>query len=372
MKTLLSFVSASVLAVSSSFAQVPGIPGLSRAPVAAAPQGTTLGANTTSGAGGIDLANRVKLRGFVDFTYANHQNSIGNDEAGFETAADIDFLFDFSPVTAEIHTNLSSDRIVSSTGLTAANVPVSTTGSTTAAALEQVFIRYNINRDFSLSMGRQLSTLGFEGDELPNLYQVSHAYLLGDQTSTASLGTPSLRRNYVDGVRANFNNGRFGFSLGLHNALFPDDGSTKSGDVAVDLQAAIMIMPGLEGRLGYAHESNDGANQDIEQFNAWLAYNDRALTLAIEYDNWEVGAQDAWNLMLMGNYQFNNLFGLTLRYSHEDFENLAESDRITLYTSFAITDNFSLGLEYSHASVDDALAGDYDVDEFYANSLLTF
>nr|MBC8348924.1 hypothetical protein [Verrucomicrobiota bacterium] len=131
-------------------------------------------------------------------------------------------------------------------------------------------------------------------------------------------------------------------------------------------------MPGLEGRLGYAHESKEGANQDIEQFNAWLAYNDRALTLAIEYDNWEVGAQDAWNLMLMGNYQFNDFFGLTLRYSHEDFEKLAESDRITLYTSFAITDNFSLGLEYSHASVDEHGGGDYDVDEFYANSLLTF
>ena len=314
MKTLLSFVSASLLAVSSSFAQVPGIPGLSRAPVAAAPQGTTLGANTTSGAGGIDLANRVKLRGFVDFTYANHQNDKAvvapnptNDHAGFSTAVDVDFLFDFSPVTAEVHTRIGDTHLHSGN----------------PELLEQAFIRYNINRDFSLSMGRQLSTLGFEGDELPNLYQVSHAYLLGDQTSTASLGTPSLRRNYVDGVRANFNNGRFGFSLGLHNALFPDDGSTKSGDVAVDLQAAIMIMPGLEGRLGYAHESNEGANQDIEQFNAWLAYNDRALTLAIEYDNWEVGAQDAWNLMLMGNYQFNDFFGLTLRYSHEDFENLA-------------------------------------------------
>jgi hypothetical protein len=358
-----------VLAVSSSFAQVPGIPGLSRAPVAAAPQGTTLGANTTSGAGGIDLANRVKLRGYVDFTYANHQNEqhhlkppvIGgiptNDHAGFSTAVDVDFLFDFSPITAEVHTRIGDTHPLF--------------GS--PELLEQAFIRYNINRDFSLSMGRQLSTLGFEGDELPNLYQVSHAYLLGDPTSTATLpnGLPSLRRNYVDGVRANFNNGRFGFSLGLHNALFPDDSSTKSGDVAVDLQAAIMIMPGLEGRLGFAHESNDAANQDIEQFNAWLAYNDRALTLAIEYDNWEVSAIDAWNLMLMGNYQFNNLFGLTLRYSHEDFENFAESDRITLYTSFAITDNFSLGLEYSHASVD-AVLGDYDVDEFYANSLLTF
>ncbi|MBT3569087.1 MAG: hypothetical protein HN494_09595 [Opitutae bacterium] len=368
MKTLLSFVSASVLAVSSSFAQVPGIPGLSRAPVASGPQGTTLGANTTSGAGGIDLANRVKLRGYVDFMYANIQNDDAgggvNDEAGFNTAADVDFLFDFSPVTAELHTNLSSDRTVRAPG-------GGSIGSTSAVALEQAFIRYNVNRDFSISMGRQLSTLGFEGDEAPNLYQVSNAYLFGDGTSTASLGIPSLRRNYVDGIRGNFNNGRFGFSLGLHNALFPDDGSTKSGDVAVDLQAAIMILPGLEGRLGYAHESVSNSSE-IEQFNAWLAYNDRALTLAIEYDNWDIRDVDAWDIMLMGNYQFNDFFGLTLRYSHEDFDTKAESDRITLYTSFTVTDNLSLGLEYSHASVDQHTGADYDVDEFYAESLLSF
>ena len=203
-----------------------------------------MGANTTSGAGGIDLANRVKLRGYVDFMYANHQNEASvvapntNDEAGFSTAVDVDFLFDFSPVTAEIHTRIDNNDL-----------------------LEQAFIRYNVNRDFNISMGRQLTTLGFEGDEAPNLYQVSNAYLFGDGTSTASV--PSLpagfnaRRNYVDGIRGNFNNGRFGFSLGLHNTLFLDDDSTKSGDVAVDLQAAIMILPGLEGRLGYAHDSKD-------------------------------------------------------------------------------------------------------------------
>jgi len=348
MKTLLSFVSASVLAVSSSFAQVPGIPGLSRAPVASGPQGTTLGANTTSGAGGIDLANRVKLRGFVDFLYANVDDEDDGHDKGFDTSADMDFLFDFSPVTAELHTELQPSGVT----------------------LEQAFIRYNVNRDFSISMGRQLTTLGFEGDEAPNLYQVSNAYLMTDDTANG--GAASYRRHYVDGIRANFNNGRFGFSLGLHNSLYSGDTNTNDGEVAVDMQAAIMIVPGLEGRLGYAHESKNGANADIEQFNAWLAYNDRALTLAVEFDTWDVGTRDIWDVMLMGNYQFNDFFGLTLRYSHEDEDNAGESDRITLYTSFTITDNLSLGLEYSHASVDEHGGGDYDVDEFYANSLLTF
>jgi hypothetical protein len=369
MKTLLSFVSASMLAVSSSFAQVPGIPGLSRAPVVSTgPQGTTLGANLTSGAGGIDLANRVKLRGFIDFMYANLQNDepqvLGadpNDKAGFNTAVDMDFLLDFSPVTAEIHTNLNN------------------TSGSFATSLEQAFIRYSFNRDFNISMGRQLTTLGFEADEAPNLYQVSYAYLLGDIIDGGMGG----RRNYVDGIRANFNNGRFGFTLGLHNELYSETHSTKKGDIGIDLQLALMIMPGFEARLGYAHDSEDdrdpATEDDIEQFNAWVAYNDGGLTLALEYDDWDIGSWDAWNVMLMGSYQFNNFFALTLRYSHEDFEYSAtkeeDSDRITIGAGFSITDNFGINLEMSHSGVDVKNGGadsSYDVEEYYAEGIMTF
>jgi hypothetical protein len=368
MKTLLSFVSASLLAVSFSFAQVPGIPGLSRAPVSTGPQGTTLGANLTSGASGIDLANRVKLRGFVDFDYKNLQNDeaggVDNDSAGFNTAADLDFLFDFSPITAEVHTRINNSDL-----------------------LEQAFIRYSFNRDFNISMGRQLTTLGFESDEAPNLYQVSNAYLFGDIIGGTIGGTTitpgQYRRNYVDGIRANFNNGRFGFTLGLHNELYHSTASTKSGDIGIDLQLALMIMPGFEARLGYAHDSEDDANpateDDVEQFNAWLAYIDGGLTLALEYDDWDIQSTDAWNVMLMGSYQFNNFFALTLRYSHEDFEysstNEADSDRITIGAGFSITDNFGINLEMSHSGVDVKNGGvdsSYDVEEYYAEGIMTF
>jgi len=354
MKTLLSLVSASMLAVSSSFSQVPGIPGLSRAPVASVHQGTTLGANTTSRAGGIDLANRVKLSGYVDFMYKNVDDEMVRHDKGFDTSADVDFLFDFSPITAELHTELQPDGVT----------------------LEQAFIRYNVNRDVSITMGRQLTILGYEGDEATNLYQVSNAYLFTDDTANG--GDNGFRRKYVDGIRANFNNRRFGFSIGLHNTLYRQipnlDDDTNDGDVAIDIQAAIMILPGLEGRMGYAHESRDSVgnlNADIDQFNAWLEYHDRALTLAVEYDNWDIGTRDIWDVMLMANYQFNDFFGLTLRYSHEDEDGAADTDRFTLCGGFGITDNLKLGLEYSHASVDNGVS-DYEVDEFYAESLLSF
>lgn len=379
MKTLPSLSAAFLLAASIVNAQVPGIPGLAPAPAASA--GTTLGANTTSGASGIDLANRLKLSGYVDFMYANLQNErndVGNDAAQFKSAVDLDFLLDFSPVTAEVHTRINDD---SSNDL-----------------LEQAFIRYNFNRDVSLTFGRQLSLLGYEADEDPYLNQVSNAYLITDGISAedGELRTGSnIRRTYNDGVRANFNNGRLGFSIGLHNKLSDTNGTndnTKSGNIAVDLQAAFMILPGLEGRLGYAHESvhKDSAvalnkhytafkrQDEIERFNAWLGYNQGPLTLALEYDDWNIVGVDAWNVMLLGRYQVNPLFALTVRYSHEDLEQLTtggndvDVNRLTLYAAFALADNLRLGLEYTHSGVEEAGGSDYDVDEFYAETVLSF
>lgn len=370
MKTLPSLSAVFLLAASTVIAQVPGIPGLAPAP--AASSGTSLGANTTSGASGIDLANRLKMSGYVDFIYGNQQNEMGADSAGFSTAADLDFLLDFSPITAEVHTSIDSDGDL---------------------ALEQAFVRYNFNRDVSLTFGRQLSLLGYEADEATGLHQVSYAYLVTDGV-LGSAGS-SIRRTYNDGVRANFNNGKFGFSIGLSNKLNESsvtgnsNNNTKSGNIGVDLQAAVMIFPGLEARIGYAHESvhkgttvalgnytANGMQDEIERFNAWLGYNQGPLTLALEYDDWNVVGVDASNVMLLGSYQVNPLFGLTVRYSHEDLEKLSggndvDVDRLTLYASFALTDNLSLGLEYSHAGVE-AGSSDYDVDEFYAESILSF
>ena len=165
---------------------------------ASGPQGTTLGANTTSGAAGIALGNRVVMRGYVDFIFGytdEDKNSThgGSQSEAFDTSADVDFLFDFSPLTAELHIALDKDDV----------------------KLEQAFGRYSVNRDFNFSFGRQLTVLGYEADEAPGLFAVTNAYWLGTRLSPASyMATTasvivSIRRNYVDCVRANFNNGRF-------------------------------------------------------------------------------------------------------------------------------------------------------------------
>jgi hypothetical protein len=437
--TLRIVTTALLLGGSTIFAQVPGMMTMQQASV---PQGTDLGANTTVNAAGIALGNRVKLRGFVDFRYDNTDVEYVDHDKRFRTGVDLDLLIDFSPVTSEIHLNAASGSGVS---------------------LEQAFIRYSFNRDFNLSMGRQLTVMGMESDESTGLYQVSHGYAadvaiedgiqpgpaalssfvgLGQLSTVASAATASLqtstlaqdvttrnalnaattagiqisapqlpqfRRNYVDGVRANFNNARFGLTVGLHNGLWGDDNLNDS-NIGIDIAAAMMIVPGLEWQMGYAYESNDNWDDSvagynswvnahnsaitatnlgtglmsmptadhISQFNTFLTYQTGGLTLGIEYDMWDIYIVDMWNVMLMGNYQFNNLFGLTLRYSHEDFEIDAfsmdgDTDRFTISPSFSITDNFTILLEYSHISLDStALGGSYDADEVYAETLFSF
>jgi len=319
------------MGVTASVAQIPGMMSM---PSAQPLEGTTLGANETISYDGIALGNRVKLRGYVDFIY-NYTDSGPVDNASFSTAGDVDFLVDFSPVTGEVHLAYAS-------------------GSSQPVTLEQAFGRYSFNQDFNLSFGRQLTNLGFEADEAPGLYAVTTAY--------GHTGRP-VERNYVDGLRANFNNGQFGLSFGVHDSYFgpPDH---FNDNIAIDLSASVMIVPGLEARLGYSHQDMDP--DDVSQFNAWIAYNPGDLTLALEFDSIDDKGNDYWDVMLLANYQFVDWFGATLRYAHLD-DDADDADRITLALLFTLTQNLFLNVEYSHTALDPD-----DVDEFYIEGLLTF
>jgi hypothetical protein len=329
------------------------MPGMMTMQQASAPQGTSLGANTTSGAAGIALGNRVVMRGYVDFVFKYDDENGGAQTEAFNTSSDIDFLFDFSPVTGEVHVALDKDDI----------------------ELEQAFGRYSLNRDFNFSFGRQLTVLGYEADEAPGLFAVSNAYYLGDKASSAQ-----TRRNYKDGVRANFNNGKFGLTVGLHDGYWAGD-DFNGDNIALDIAASLMIIPGLEARLGYAFEEVDKdnnslgltANKDISQFNGWLGYNPGDLTLALEFDNYEILDDEYWSMMLLANYQFVDWMGATIRYSHEDYEKTGsdhEADRFSFALLFSLTQNFGINMEYSTTSVDSNAYGDYD--EFFVEGLLTF
>jgi hypothetical protein len=383
MKNLFSSILALMMGVTASVAQIPGMMSM---PSAQPLEGTSLGANETIAYDGIALGNRVKLRGYVDFIYGYGDLDQVGDDSRFSTAGDVDFLVDFSPVTGEVHLAYAS-------------------GAAQPISLEQAFARYSFNQDFNLSFGRQLTNLGYEADEAPGLFSVSKGYFLDAVSEHNGLGkiydelanefnaavaagtvigpartgddirnSLKLRRNYKDGVRANFNNGQFGLSLGIHDGYWGlnDD---FNDNIAIDLAASVMIVPGLEARLGYAHQ--DLEDSDIGQFNTWIAYNPGDLTLALEFDYFDFdGDSDLWDIMLLGNYQFTDFFGLTLKYSHEDADNLLpsidySSDRFTLALLFSITQQFGINFEYSHTEIEIGNV-DSDADEIYLEGLYTF
>lgn len=308
-------------------------------------EGTSLGANETISYNGIALGNRVRMRGFVDFIFAYQDEELSGESADFsDTAADIDFLLDFSPVTAEIHLSTASGADVS---------------------LEQAFGRYSFNQDFSVTFGRQLTALGFDADEAPGLYAVTPAYTIGGLTS-----------NYVDGARLNFNNGQFGLVLGLHDT-YGWTGNTNLGEgVAIDIAASAMIVPGLEGRIGFAFEDVEDVDDSISQINTFLSYSGSSLTIALEYDNYNIYGSTLWDIMLMANYSFTDWFAATLRYSHEDNEFAALSyesaDRFTLAFLFTVTNNLFFNFEYSHSQREVIGGGEDDLNELYLEALLTF
>ena len=318
--------------------------------------GTTLGANETLTADGIALGNAVKLRGYVNtILHRQDEGGAGNTaDDGTFINGDLDFLINLSPITAEVHL-AAGDNENNGSHPSGNNV-----------GLEQAFGRYSFNQDFHLTFGRQVTVLGFDSDEWTNRYAVTTSYK-GDANRNPG-------KNYVDGMRLNYNNGMFGFVIGLHDMYgIHGDGNDLDDGLAIDLAASVMFFPGLEARLGFANENGQGVNaDDSSQFNGWIAWQPNDLTLALEFDYIDLAQNhDAWDLMLLANYQFTDFFGATFRYAHMDEDDSgveSESDRITLALLFSLTDNFDLNLEYSHTDND----GGNDDNEFYLQALLHY
>ena len=333
MKKIVSFV-LSLAFAGSTFAQMSGYSSSSYS------DGTALGANETSNADGIALGNAVKLRGYID-TVLSHVDTDGtaNNPTNTDVSADMDFLIDLSPVTAEVHLNVSQSG---------------------GDLLEQAFGRYSFNQDFHLTFGRQETVLGYEGDEATDLYAVTHAF------SNGVFDHPG--RSYVDGVRINYNNGMFGLVFGIHDHYGIKDGAGDQLDdgMAIDLAASIMFFPGLEAQLGFVNENGDN-DDDSQVVNAWIEWNPGDLTLAAEFDSisHHSGA-DLFDLMLLANYRFSDFFSATIRYAFMD-DDSDESNRITLAALLTITDNFGVNFEYSHKAEDND-----DANEFYVEGLITY
>tara|TARA_Y100001934_G_scaffold227507_1_gene273326 strand:- start:4121 stop:5230 length:1110 start_codon:yes stop_codon:yes gene_type:complete len=358
-----------ILLVSGALAQIqpPVAMPIAAPPLVQASDATSLGAVSPQEAA--DIANRIKLRGYIDFSYENSDVEREGSTNGFDlSSVDLDFLFDFTPVTAEIHAQ---------------------TGLLDALTIEQAFINYSVNPNFGISFGRQLQLLGYEGDEATDLHQISHAYQFADNffnvakdgrgktalSNTGLVVSDRLNRHYNDGVRFNFNAGKFGLALGLSNDMTGSGDSLANDSFGLDLQAAYVIMPGLEARVGYAMQEQ-ASQEKVDQINAWLSYQRGSFTGAFEINDWDIAGVDGWSYMLMGNYQLNSTFGFTVRYSQENYSGFLDSYKVSLAPSLNVSENWALALEYSFGELDvygtTVGGGTHDIDSLILQSIFSF
>ena len=356
----------------------PGMP-IAAPPLRSADSGTSLGAVAPQDA--VNIANRIKLRGYVDMSYSDYYVETAGDQGTLGVkSVDLDFLFDFSPVTAEIHLQHED-----STGAAAIGV-------------EQAFVNYAVNQNFSLTVGRQLQLLGYEGDEAMDQFLSTRTYLIGDNFDLFATGAlisgahsgwapaygGTLHHNYNDGIRANFNAGNFGLAIGLYDGIWGSDSETTisgfgDGEWGIDVQAAYVITPGLEARVGYArHDEVDNrhGDDDIDQLNFWLSYEMGNFTLAAEYNDYDFLGVDGRSWMLLANYNFTDRFGAAFRYSNEDFDTF-DDWKISMGPSLRITENLLMRFEYSYAETDvygltPGSGGDRDIHMFTTEGLFTF
>ena len=229
-----------------------------------------------------------------------------------------------------------------------------------------------VNPNFGISLGRQLQLLGFESDEATDLYQISHAYHHADGNSSSG-----LQRGYDEGVRLNFNAGKFGLAVGLSNGL---DGGLQDSAFGLDVQAAYVLMPGLEARIGYSAKEPDATNanqEKLDRLNVWVLYQRGALTGAVEFNDIDNQGVDGWSYMVMGNYQFTSTFGFTVRYSQENYSGLTglDSYKVSLAPTLTLSDNWSLALEYSFGELDQygtTAPVPHDVDTLLVESIFSF
>jgi hypothetical protein len=371
----------------------------------------------------------LSFEGFVDMSYTNtnQDNDLpGADREDSENSYQVDqveisWLFDFSPVTAQIDLEYEDD----------ANDGNGGNGDT---EVEQAFVTYSLDSHAAITAGRYASMLGFEAFEPTGLYQYSFAYdmELGDFDL-------SVLPAYNQGIKYTHTTDTTFFGISLQDSVYDNGENRLGGDnndvdaagnpiestFGVEIAGSIDFGNGLTWFAGAAFEQNDDDNLDGHTFNTYLTYETGAWLFAAELNvgNREGGSalsgylnQNAINaaldnefnlngdlvfaeesvmqFLLMANYAYSDAASLTARLSYSDHESdftatttpgllpVAVSDhadadflKFTLAHSYAFTDNLLLVAELSVVDGEfdfDGNNADYDAVEGAVELLFTF
>ncbi len=261
----------------------------------------------------IEIGETLSISGFIDMSILNVDTDAGSDTTmGFDQF-EIMFMFD------------SGDGI---TG----RVDIDDNDDDEGVAVEQAFITADLGSGLSLTAGRYLSALGYEGPEPIDLWQYSY--------SATVIGYPG----YSNGAGLSYGNDMVTALVSVLDGSY--DADEDADDVSIEAMVKVMPMEGLTMLLGYASQDFD-ATEEVGSYtqgiiNFWVEYATGGLTLAAEYNSlMEIGGPDGDGdgYLLLANYAFTDKFGLTFRHSAVDLDDGFENTEFTLSPSYAFTDS---------------------------------
>jgi hypothetical protein len=209
------------------------------------------------------------------------------------------------------------------------------------------------------------------------------AQMIGDM----ALINDNYRSSSNKGIRGNLKFDFLQFSAAITESIWNNKPDMGDGSIAIDLQAVAYIHPAFAIKTGYAFEKVDklggivgllipNSDDNIHQFHIGgeLALGD--FTAMLEFGDTSINPYDTdiWDIALLLHYQFTDLFGLGLLYSHEELDTPfgdGDSDLFNIALNFNFTRNLMFGIDYTTS--DAKLGGaktDYDL--FTVNTLYSF
>ena len=286
----------------------------------------SIGLITLVALSGVAQAGETKISGFVDMSYFSDPNSdtatFGMDQAEVDIEHSID-----EKASMRIDLEYSDDGNV----------------ATTDAAIEQGYININVGA-VTLTFGKFNAPIGFELLDAPDMYQYSHALVF-------NYGLPTN----LTGAMVSGGSGMIDYAIYYVNGW--DNNYDTNTDKHIGTRIGITPMEMLNVGLSYISGNiGTGASkvaQTITDIDLTYTPSER-FTLGAEYNmgtvkeasNVTAGDDASWNgFMVMAHYDFNDTYGLTLRYgSFNDEDDYAINAGAGKETRTATTVAFTFGI----------------------------
>ena len=261
----------------------------------------------------------IKPSGFVDFIWTlTDGTDVGKygDEGQFDTSGELDVETDLKEgISMRFDADLNPS-----------------TGGSDSARLEQIFLKWDITQKMSLKGGVFNNKLGFEREDAPDLYQITHGQLWDVWNASTAEGG-----NNLQGLELNFQLDNINLILGYLNDL-NDTPEENSLEVAAEINAT----KELDITLGLITQ-----DQNLETiFDVFVSYKVQKLLFAGEL---MIADEQLDNgLMLMANFQIDDKLSVTIRYDLVSYEStfLAEdTSSLTFAGLYSVSKNLFVNAE---------------------------